>query len=149
MAETWIDVRDALVELLKLANTMAGTQVRLGRRIPIENPFSVSLNTEDVMPMAIVSLERFSFEAQDETGRRAEYTRRCTFQVDCYVQQDYAAAQAQNITTDELINKQLDEFASQVVTAVNFYNRFRSDAMSIPEPLRLRGNVEIWPGDGP
>lgn len=143
-SEGYIGIRDALIELLKLRSTYAGNNVRMGRRIPIEDPNAIEKTVADTLPICLVSMERCSFEANGQRGSRSTGTRKASFQIDGYIAHDFSAARAADVTTDEYIDSRLDAFGSQIVSAIEYYATFREDDTVIPEKLRLRGLAEMW-----
>ena len=146
--ELYIDIRDAIIDVLKLRNTMAGDNIRLGRRIPIENPFAAVVPDSDELPLCVVSFERCMFEKNDERGGRTQNTRKALFQIDGYVSTDFTASQNAGLTEDEYVAQQLDLFASQIVEAIEYYALFRPESnLLVPESVRLRDQAELWIND--
>lgn len=139
--EIFIAVRDALIQILKDESTLAGSRVRLGRRLPLDNPYPSFSASEDTMPLIIVSMERMDFDNQAETGRRAQASRKVDFKAEGYVQSSSASAKSAGLTIDEHLDTQLDLLTSQISEAVLKYRTFRTT----PSILNLRGQAEMWP----
>ena len=143
--ELWEEIRDAIISLLKLSSTEIGDNVRNGRTLPLSDPYGVvSIPEEDEMPLAIVSMNQVVFNEVGKTGSRNQHERQPQYDIDVYISQDRASAISEGITIDEYIDKKLDEIASQIVGAIEYYARFRQDSEDIPPELRLRGQCEMW-----
>ena len=145
MAELWIDTREAIIELLKYAKVIEGNNVRPGRRFPFENPYNAELPKSDKMPVLTVSLDRVSFRNVGGSGSRVKYLRQCSFQIDCYLKGDYNTSQVNELNVDEQLNNDLDEKASKICEAIIYYNRFCSENENVPDVMKLRDKVEMYP----
>ncbi len=143
MAEMFLQVRDALIVLLRHADTIAQERVRLGRRIALDNPYAQTTPDQDRMPLCIVSMDTVDFDDNHERGGRVQSTRRAIFHIDCYEAHDYEKARTAGLTADEYLDARLDLFANHVIEVVDSYARFRAASEDVPAPLRLRGQTEL------
>lgn len=141
MADILLDVKTAIIKILKNANTIAEDRVREGLTIALNNPFSTFTAPDEQMPLLVVQVKRVSYEQKTY----AEYKYRVQVQIDGYIKQDSFASTENGINLDEQLDRNMDTLALQVQNAIQFYQTFRK--YDGDDDLNLQNIAEMKPSE--
>ena len=83
--ELFIKIKQELKTLYRTGNTLAGTNVRTGKTIPLNDPYSPYIAPEDIEPLIVLQMKKLQYDNTGKTGARAQYTRIADFQIDGYL----------------------------------------------------------------
>lgn len=115
--ELFINIKKELIKLFKNGNTLAGTNVRAGKTIALNDIYTPYVTDSDIMPLLVLQMKKLQYE---DLSQRAQYKRNVDFQIDGYLMQNFNEAEINLVDIETQQDNDLDLFCSQIMQIVTF-----------------------------